>query len=678
MKLAAQRTDRWSVGQARELYRIAAWSEGYFDVGSDGQLYVRAPMTAESGGYGKGNEGLQEGAARPDRDEDTALARIATANLYALAREILAQGTPLPALVRFPDVLADRVRRLQAAFQRAKREHAYGADYWAVYPVKVNQQRSVVETVARGRRIGLEVGSKAELLMVLALAGHDMPIVCNGYKDHAYLRLCQAGARLGLTPFVVVEKLTELRRVLQLAEAEEVALPLGLRVRLHSVAAGNWQNTGGEKSKFGLHPSDVLRAVAELRSAGRLDRLRLLHFHIGSQVADIEHFRRALREGARYYAELHRMGTEIEWVDVGGGLGVDYDGTRSSGYFSLNYSLQEYADTVVRALAAICRERDLPEPRLITECGRAMTAHHAMLIMEAIDVERAPDVNAPLAATSAHPAGIVADVAPGTPGRRRPDPLQPAGLNRRNAARVWRAAGDRRKEAHEKFLRGRIGIAEWAGVERAYYALCRRARTLLDAAGPPETESETQRPIRALEATLVDKYFCNFSLFQSLPDTWALGQVFPIVPLHRLDEPPSREVAIYDVTCDSDGRIERYVGADTAAGLPLHDMAPDETGERYLLGVFLLGAYQEVLGDMHNLFGNPVSLDVDLTGTGWHIRARPGETAGDLLARVGLGRDRLEAGYRQRLRQAGLPPAEERELAAFFRRALCGTTYPED
>jgi len=611
--------------EIRACYRLPNWSQGYFDVLPNGHL-----------------------AARPFRDPGRA-----EIDLYALAGEVRERGLPCPVLLRFPDILADRARLLEDAFRQARRRHAYRADCQAAYPVKVNQKRRVVEAILRGGRVGLEVGSKAELMLALALAAKGTLLVCNGYKDRDYLRLALVGIRMGLRVFIVLERLCEFQSLRQAAREVSAVPRLGLRVRLHSIAAGNWQNTGGEKSKFGMHPGEVLRTTQMLREAGWLGRLQLLHFHIGSQVSDIRDFQRALREGARYYAELRRLGAPVAWVDVGGGLGVDYDGTASRGADSANYGMEEYAATVLRELAAVCRARELPQPNVITECGRAMTAHHALLVTEALEVERAPGPPA-RAAVAGRAASRLA-------GELR-ETL--AGLAPGKAARACRDAGRCREEARALFLRGLLGLDALAVVEELYYAVCRRACALLGA--------DCRERVPGLEERLADKYLCNFSLFQALPDSWALGQVFPVVPLHRLDEWPERRGTLHDLTCDSDGRIDRYAVAGESS-LPLHRPRP---GERYLLGIFLLGAYQEVLGDMHNLFGATASLDVRCTGGGYRIEgAWPGDSAADLMRRLDMPPALLAERYLRRLRAAGLPAAELRDYRKLLAAGLDGYTY---
>ncbi len=614
----------WNVDLATALYNVPAWSEDYFSIRVDGHL-----------------------AVRPRREAAHAI------DLCALTDELCAHGLTLPVLVRFPDVLADRVQCLEEAFRSAIQRYRYQARYQALYPVKVNQQRSVVQTLARCGA-GLEAGSKPELMLALALAEPGTPIACNGHKDREYIQLALAGSQLGLQMFLVVEKLAELNLILELAAQMRIKPLIGMRVRLHSIASGNWQNTGGEKSKFGLHGSELLQAIERLRASGQMDALRLLHFHVGSQVSDVRHFQRALQEGARYYAELRHLGAPIDWVDVGGGLGVDYEGTRSVSDCSMNYSIQEYADTVIGALALICQQQPLPQVGIFTECGRALAAHHAMLITDVIHVEQPPGAPPPLSATAQkHPL------------LRRLYQLL-AELNAQNAGRACHYAHHCREQAREMFVHGLLRLAELAIAEQLYFTLCRRARPLLN--GAP------QKLVQALEERLADKYFCNFPLFQAAPDAWAINQVFPIMPLQRLHERPQRRATLHDLTCDADGRINRYVESGRLQNsLALHLPGRDE---RYLIGIFLLGAYQEILGDMHNLFGDTASLNVELDGDGHRIReTRQGDSAAELLQYVNLPVETLVGAYRRKLRQAKLTPEQERRYLEIITAGLHGCTY---
>lgn len=625
----------WTIQEARETYNIAHWGNGYVDTNDRGHLVVR-----------------------PDRRSDRP-----GIDLYELAEEIKGAGLTLPVLVRFTDILHDRIDTLCGAFARAMEVDDYRGRFTAVYPIKVNQQRRVVEEILAhgGARVGLEAGSKPELMAVLALADQrGGVVVCNGYKDREYIRLALIGLQLGHRVHIVVEKLSELELVIQEAQNLQVKPLLGVRVRLASIGAGKWQNTGGEKAKFGLSAAQVLRMVNRLTEVGMLDALQLLHFHLGSQIANIRDVQRGLREAARYYAELHRLGARIATVDVGGGLGVDYEGTRSRSFCSMNYSVQEYANNVVHVLWEICAAEGLPHPDIITESGRAMTAHHAVLITNVIDVEQVPG-------NGIAPAGddeplIIQDLWQAL-----------ANLSSRSALETYHDAVHWLSEAQDMYTHGVLTLEQRARIEHLYFAICREVRPLLQATTRAQREA-----VDELNEKLADKYFCNISIFQSIPDVWAIDQIFPIVPLHRLDERPERRVVIQDLTCDSDGRIDHYVDREgVEATLPLHAIQP---GKPYLLGIFMVGAYQEILGDMHNLFGDTDSVNVELLPDGSHRLTQPqrGDTVESVLRYVHFNAEDLLAAYRAKIAAAQFD-AERREAALReLEEGLKGYTYLED
>ncbi|MCI0750085.1 MAG: biosynthetic arginine decarboxylase [Nevskiales bacterium] len=622
-------TGGWRAEQARELYNIEHWGEGYFDVAANGHLMVR-----------------------PRRD-GTAI------DLFELAQRLPREGLPLPVLVRFNNILHDRVDALTGAFAAVIQKHGYRGRYTAVYPIKVNQQRSVVEEIVRhgGARVGLEAGSKPELAAVLGLASPGAVIVCNGYKDRAYIRRALIGQKLGHRVYIVVEKLSELPRVVAESRALGITPKVGLRVRLSSVFSSTQQNTGGEKSKFGLTGSQVLEALATLRSAGLLEAVRMVHFHLGSQVANVQDVSRGLREAARFYTELRALGAPVDVVDVGGGLGVDYEGTRSRSYCSMNYSLNEYAHTIVRTLQEVCAERGQPEPDLISESGRALTAHHAVLVTSVIDHESMPAADPP--PPSADDSVILRDLYTLLGTLERQAPLE--GLH--DAARLF-------GEAQAQYTHGGLSLMQRAQAEKIYYAVCRALLPRLDAAIRAHREA-----LDELRARLAEKYFCNFSVFQSVPDAWAINQVFPILPLHRLDERPSLRASLCDLTCDSDGRIDAYVDrGGLEPTLPVHALKP---GEPYLLGFFMVGAYQEILGDMHNLFGdtNAVNVVLDDQG-GWTLEgAEQGDRTDELLRYVHLAPEALAQAYRHKLADSKIPEHERAALFAELEAGLTGYTY---
>ncbi|MBE0463170.1 MAG: biosynthetic arginine decarboxylase [Halomonadaceae bacterium] len=626
---------------ARRTWNIDQWGSGYFDVDDHGQALVR-PLGTDA-----------EGPALPLRE---------------LVCQLQDAGLRLPVLVRFSDILHGRVEQLCGAFDAAMSDIDYQGGYTAVYPIKVNQQRRVVEeilaTSERGNgRVGLEAGSKPELLAVLALSdGGSSLIVCNGYKDREYVRLALLGEKLGHRVYLVVEKLSELELIMDEARELDVTPRIGLRARLASVGKGKWQNTGGEKSKFGLTASQILEVVETLRAQDALTSLQLVHFHLGSQIANIRDIQRGLRECARFYENLITLGAPIDTVDVGGGLGIDYEGTRSRSYCSANYSMREYARNVVSAFAQLCEEADLPQPHLISESGRALTAHHAVLITNVIGEERIDD----------------------TPPEKSPqDDIQVDALWRvfdqlatpqepRMLVEAWHDLLQAVSELQDRFVLGLSDINARAEGERVYLAACARLRSLLD------TRNRAHREIMdELAEKLADKLFVNFSLFQSVPDVWGIEQIFPVLPLSGLNQPPTRRAVIQDITCDSDGRIDSYVdGQGVESTLPLPEWPSED--ERWL-GFFLVGAYQEILGDLHNLFGDTDSVDAALNENGEWVLSNPlaGDTVADVLAYVNFDAEVLKRKLTEQIAQSGFSDQERESFAASLSEGLEGYTYLE-
>ena len=600
----------WSTDDAARLYRTAAWGEGYFSINAAGHVEVSVP--------GQGPR----------------------VDLAELADEIQLHGLRLPVLLRFVDILADRITCLADAFDAARAEHGYAGRYTVVYPVKVNQQKSVCERLvaAGGQRAGLEAGSKPELMAVLALARPASTIVCNGYKDHAFLRLAMAGQQLGHRVFIVVEKPSELAPIAELAAMLGLRPRLGLRLRLASVAAGHWQNTGGEKSKFGLTASQALAAIETLTTLGYLDCVQMLHVHMGSQVADHAALARSMDETAHLYRALVEAGAPIDTVDVGGGLAVDYEGRGAKSFCSMNYGMADYARVVVGAMARVCHQHSLAEPDLISESGRALTAHHAVLLTQVIDSET------PVAAA---PAVLEASLSA--------------------SAQLDRAA-TAAAQAQQAFVAGQIGLAERAATEREVAGIYQAL------AGLAPADTDERQAVAIAREKLASKYFVNFSVFQSVPDVWALDQVFPVMPIARLDEAPTERARLCDLTCDSDGRLDRYVdedGVDTT--LALHAPTP---GEPYRIGIFMVGAYQENLGDMHNLFGDTDVVNVEIDDTGWHlVEAQHGDRADELLRYVHFEPEALRSAYRRKLAAAGLDKTTRAECEALLEAGLAGYTY---
>jgi arginine decarboxylase len=622
----------WSTDQARKTYSIPHWADGYFDVDAAGRITVRP-----------------RGEAGPT---------VALPEVVDAAR---ANGAKLPMLVRFPDILGQRLGKLQAAFQQAQADWNYAGGYTAVYPIKVNQHRGVAGTLAshHGEGFGLEAGSKPELMAVLALSRPGGLIVCNGYKDREYIRLALIGRKLGLQTFIVIEKPSELKLVLEESRALDVKPGLGVRMRLASLGAGKWQNSGGDKAKFGLSPRQVLDLWKALRDTEYAECLSLLHFHMGSQISNVRDIANGMREAVRYFVELSRLGAKISHVDVGGGLGIDYEGTRSRSYYSINYGLSSYAGNIVQPLAEACEEHGLPPPRIVTECGRAMTAHHAVLIANVSEVEEAPE-------------GRVPDAHDDEPAAVRHLREIHEELDVRPAVELFQEAQHFHAEGLSAYALGQIDLTSRARIDDLFYAIAHGVRARLS------HEEKSHRPILdELNDRLVDKYFVNFSVFESIPDVWAIDQVFPIVPIERLGEAPTRRGIIADMTCDSDGMVKTYVENESLdSSLPLHAL---KHGESYRIGFFLVGAYQEILGDIHNLFGDTDAVEVACEGEGYRLtQQRRGDTTDVMLDYVGYSLADLRSAYAQRVAAAGLSPERAQELSEALEAGLTGYTYLSD
>lgn len=623
---------QWSIDDARALYNIQQWSEGYFDIDPQGRIQVQPSA----------------------KHQPLALTEIIDA--------VHQRGLRAPFLVRFGDILAQQVQRLTAAFAQARASHQYQGDYTSVYPIKVNQTRHVVEAILASEAVvGLEAGSKPELLAVLALADVGDTVICNGYKDHEFIRLALMGKQLGRDVRIVIEKLSELPLVLSLAKQMQVTPVLGVRVRLASVGKGKWQNTGGEKSKFGLSAAQVLRLIEELQQQQCLSWLQLLHFHLGSQIANIHDIQRGMRECARFYVELRRLGAPIDTVDVGGGLGVDYEGTASRSFCSMNYSMQEYANNVVHALAEACEQADLPQPGIITESGRAMTAHHAVLITNIVDIEQTqPDDTLPPPAE---------DDAPVLHELQRCYQR----LTERTALEVFHDTVHYIQEAQALYLHGVLSLQQRALAERWYALICQQVRQCLNPSARAHREV-----LDELNEKWADKYILNLSIFQSVPDVWGIDQIFPVLPLQYLDQPATQRAVLQDITCDSDGRIDLYVdGHGVETSLPLPDMR--QQSERWI-GIFMVGAYQEILGDMHNLFGDTASALVQIAEDGQFSlhELSTGDTVDTMLRYVSYDTQQLLDRYQQQLAQSQLSTEIQQEYFAVLQEGLLGYTYLEE
>lgn len=636
----------WSLEDANRIYNIDHWGDGYFAVNPDGNIAVRP------------------NPEQPDHRID----------LAKLAEHLQTEGMTLPVLVRFSDILQNRVNRLCDAFDHAMAQQEYSGGYTAIYPIKVNQQRRVVEELLDSRaraaaRVGLEAGSKPELLAVLTQStDHPSMIICNGYKDREYIRLALMGEQLGHKVHIVIEKLSELDLVLEEAAKLNIKPRLGVRARLASVGKGHWQDTGGEKSKFGLAATQILTLIEQLRAIDALDCLQLLHFHLGSQIANIRDIQRGLKECGRFYHELYKLGANIKVVDVGGGLGVDYEGTRSRSSCSINYSMSEYANNVVAAFQQVCQTHDLPHPHLLSESGRALTAHHAVLITNVIDIER-HDLSEPEAPDE--------DALPVLLELWRVYQRVAGGTDDRALVESYHDAIQAHSEAQDLYVHGLLDMPGRALSERIYLSTSARIRTQLNPRNRVHREI-----LDELNEILADKLFVNFSLFQSLPDVWGIDQVFPILPLSGLDQAPTRRGVIQDITCDSDGRVDHYVdGQGVESTLPLPEWRTDENGNTKprLLGFFMVGAYQEILGDLHNLFGDTDSVDLVLDENGEVVLENiiKGDSVSQVLRYVNFEPQRLLAALQTQLDECDLSDEQKAQYRQWVQEGLEGYTYLE-
>lgn len=619
-------------------YNIAWWGNNYYDVNELGHISV---------------------CPDPDHPE-------VRVDLARLVKEREAQGQRLPALFCFPQILQHRLRSINAAFKRARESYGYTGDYFLVYPIKVNQHKRVIESLIHsGEPLGLEAGSKAELMAVLAHAGQTRSvIVCNGYKDREYIRLALIGEKMGHKVYLVLEKMTEVRLVLEEAERLNVVPRLGIRARLASQGSGKWQSSGGEKSKFGLSATQVLKLVEIMREAGRIDSLQLLHFHLGSQMANIRDIATGVRESARFYVELAKLGVNIKCFDVGGGLGVDYEGTRSQSDCSVNYGLNEYANNVIWAIGAACDEHGLEHPTVITESGRAVTAHHTVLVSNIIGVERnefsepeTPDPDAPRPILSMWETWQE---------MHEPDT--------RRSLREWLHDSQMDLfDIHTGYSSGTYDLKQRSWAEQLYLSICHYIQQHLD------PSNRAHRPIiDELQERMADKIYVNFSLFQSMPDAWGIDQLFPVLPLEGLNKKPERRAVLLDITCDSDGTIDHYVDGDgIATTLPMPEYDLDNPP---MLGFFMVGAYQEILGNMHNLFGDTEAVDVYARENG-EVEVQlsdEGDTVADMLRYVQLDPNELMTLFRNQVQTSDIDDELRAQFLEEFESGLYGYTYLED
>jgi arginine decarboxylase len=635
----------WSIERATQYYNIAGWGAGYFSVNEKGHVVVHP-----------------HGQPGPVID------------LMDVVEDIRERGIGFPCVVRFQDVLRARVKQINESFARSVAEQGYAGRYFGVYPTKVNQMREVVDEIVDAGapyHYGLEAGSKGELLIVLAMnTDPEALTICNGYKDDDFLRLALLGRKLGRKVIVVIEKLSELPALLRVAEEMQVEPMVGLRSKLTTRGTGKWEGSSGDFAKFGLTIPELIHAVQILKDAGKEHCAKLLHFHVGSQLTEIRVVKDAVNEGARVYAKLRKMGLPIEYFDVGGGLGVDYVGTRMNGHSSsINYSMDEYVDDVVYSLQRICSNEGVPEPHLVSESGRAIAAHHSCVIMNVfghIEIGSAEEI---AAASVAQPdeAKIVREMREIV-----------SSLTVRNRAEAYHDAAAKKEEALQMFKLGLLGLEERAVVESLFWKLTRGIAEM------NRGKKRLPRETKDLGDKIADQYLANFSLFQSAPDHWAFDQLFPIVPLHRMDEPPTRDCTIVDVTCDSDGKIDRFIEGDGVdETLSLHPLRP---GEPYYLGMFLTGAYQDILADMHNLFGRVNELHVfadDEDPEDFYIEEYiPGETIAKVLSRVQYEPSdlfrRVKNELDQRIKDGTIRPKDGVSLADFYESVMKGYTYLQE
>jgi arginine decarboxylase len=632
----------WTIEDAKDLYLIDRWGSGYFGVSPDGAVTI-AP--------------LQE------KGRKIALKDVVDASLE--------QGLRTPLLIRFQDLLHHRVRALNEAFNNAIAEHKFRGTYRGVFPIKVNQLREVVEEILEAGRpfhYGIEVGSKPEVFAGLSVhTDNESLIVCNGYKDDAFIRTAMIGRKLGKKVILIAEKLSEVRAIVRVAEEMRVEPMIGLRVRLVTKGAGKWAESGGEHAKFGLSTAEILEAAQIMKDAGMSASFKLLHFHIGSQVPDILIIKRAVREAARYYAKLRRLGHPIEYLDVGGGLAIDYDGSRSTFHSSMNYTVEEYARDVVYNITDICDDEKVPHPNIVSESGRAIVAHHSVLVVEAFGAIEKTKIEMAIEVAAADPADhkLIKDLR-----------YTMEHLTKRNLTETWHDLLQVKEESQKMFELGLLGLEVKAKVETLFWHIAEQMEKLAKTMDPTDLPDD----IGELRSQLADQHICNFSVFQSLLDHWALGALFPIVPIHRLNERPQTQSTLVDITCDSDGKVSKFIDLnDVRDTLPLHDISDGP----YYLGVFLTGAYQDIMGDMHNLFGRVnevhVFLDED-EDEGYYLEETiAGNTIGEVLQLTQYQTHDLVAKVKAQvdvaIKQDRLRPNEGMRMLADYERGLKEQTY---
>lgn len=628
---------KWTIEDSNELYNMSGWGTSYFGINEKGDVYVT-----------------------PCKD-DTQI------DLHDVMDELSLRDITPPVLLRFPDILDNRIEKTWSCFKKASDEYGFTGENFIIYPIKVNQMQPVVEEIiSHGRKfnLGLEAGSKPELHAVIAVqCQSDSLMICNGYKDQSYIELALLAQKMGKRIFIVVEKLNELEIIAKAAKKLNVRPNLGIRIKLASSGSGKWEESGGDASKFGLTSSELLKALEILEKKEMKDCLRLIHFHIGSQITKIRRIQTALREASQFYIQLHKMGYNVDFVDCGGGLGVDYDGTRSpNSESSVNYSIQEYVNDCIYTFVEAANRNGIQHPNIITESGRSLSAHHSVLVIDVLEMASLPEMDDEFEPGEAsHP--LVKDLY---------DIWD--NLNPRTMLEDWHDAEQIRDEALDLFSHGIVDLQTRAEIERMYWSVCREINSLA------KSLKHTPEELKNLDKILADKYFCNFSLFQSLPDAWAVDQLFPIVPLQRLNERPTRSATLQDITCDSDGKITNFVtNRNISHILPVHTLRKNEP---YYLGVFLVGAYQEILGDMHNLFGDTNAAHITVKDGRYHIdQIFDGETVEEVLNYVQYNPKKLvrqlEVWVTKSVKQGKISLEEGKEFLSNYRSGLYGYTYLE-
>lgn len=629
--------DPWSVKKSSALYNVNGWGAGFFTINDSGRVCI-----------------TPKGPTGPSLD------------LYELVNDLVDRGLRAPLWIRFPDIVETRVKSLAESFHNAFNSFQYKGKYRGVYPIKVNQQRHLVEAMVRfgsETYLGLEAGSKPELLVALALLDNpEALLICNGFKDKEYIETALLASRLGRNVIVVIDRYQELPLLLSIAKAMDIKPKIGFRAKLENKGAGKWVDSSGPRSKFGLTALEIVEGIEYLKKEGMMDCLQLLHFHIGSQITSIRPIKDSLQEACRIYADLYAMGAKLQYLDVGGGLGVDYDGSKTNWENSLNYSEQEYANDVVSAIQTICEERELPHPDIITESGRALTAHHAVLVFNVLGTHEI------LKATSPR--------APGPEDHEKVHELWDIynKLTQKNMNEAYHDTIQNKEDSVKLFNLGYLTLKDRAGIESIFWAIIGKIQKL------SKDMNERPEELEALDKELHDTYYCNFSVFQSAPDHWAVRQLFPVMPIHRLNEEPTRKATFVDLTCDSDGKMDRFIDVkDVKHALEVH---PLEADKEYYLGVFLVGAYQEILGDMHNLFGDTDAVYVSIKDDDYEIdHLVEGDTVSQVLEYVEYFKpalmERMRFAVENALKAKRMNIQEGRQFLHFYEQGLDGYTYLE-